>query len=43
VLCKRIEYVAFLVPLLETGKGGVGGYSTHLESAHMVKSCDKNR
>jgi hypothetical protein len=27
----------------ETGKGGVGGYSTRLEPAHMVKSSDKNR
>jgi hypothetical protein len=26
----------------ETGKGGVGGWSTRLEPSHMVKSFDKN-
>ena len=26
---------------METGKGGVGGYSTCLEPAHMVKSLIK--
>jgi hypothetical protein len=25
------------------GKGGVNGWSTRLEPAHMVKSLDKNR
>ena len=28
---------------VETGKGGVGGYSTRHEPAHMVKSLDKSR
>jgi hypothetical protein len=28
---------------VETGKGGVSGWSTRLEPAHMVKSLDKNR
>jgi hypothetical protein len=28
---------------IETGKGGVGGNSTRLEPAHMVKPFDKNR
>jgi hypothetical protein len=32
-----------IVYLLETGKGGVSGWSTRLEPAHMVKSLDKNR
>jgi hypothetical protein len=26
---------------VETGKWGVGGYSTRLEPAHMVKAFDK--
>jgi hypothetical protein len=28
---------------VETGKGGVGGYSIRLEPAHMVKPFDENR
>jgi ribosomal protein L16/L10AE len=28
---------------VETGKGGVSGWSARLEPAHMVKSLDKNR
>jgi hypothetical protein len=33
----------FLFIRVETGKGGVGGYSTRLEPAPMVKPFDKNR
>ena len=44
-LAKKAEKVNrfFLFIRVETGKGGVGGNSTRLEPAHMVKPFDKNR
>jgi hypothetical protein len=36
-----LENVFFLFIRVETGKGGVVGYSTRLQQAHMVKSFDK--
>jgi hypothetical protein len=36
-----LERCVFELIRVEPGKGGVGGYSTRLEPAHMVKSFDK--
>ena len=37
----RFGKMFFELIRIETGKGGVGGYSTRLEPAHMIKTFDK--